>query len=181
MQITRYRKSNACAKNCCKEHSIQSIENTAVSGEQLSGVRLRHDAPEGVVGRGEVEHEEVQGGSAGPHHATADEIADALINVNPHKFTFQMGGYITAAIGFAILFSLAFGRHFCEVPKHYPRFDRVVGRAVYVGGTFVVLLAQVTPYAVSLRVAIGVLLASMGALIPIAMRLALDGQRQARE
>ncbi len=29
--------------------------------------------------------------------------ANALINVNPQKFTFQMGGYITAGIGFAIL------------------------------------------------------------------------------
>ena len=29
--------------------------------------------------------------------------ANALINVNPRKFTFQMGGYITAGIGLAIL------------------------------------------------------------------------------
>ena len=29
--------------------------------------------------------------------------ANALINMNPRRFTFQMGGYITAGIGFAIL------------------------------------------------------------------------------
>ncbi len=88
--------------------------------------------------------------------------------------------FTPAALALALTTALSFGRYFCEFPLHYPRYDRIVGGAIYAGGLVILILSQIAPYRLTMLLAIGLLLASIGALFPLAVKLAIDGQRQAR-
>ncbi len=84
------------------------------------------------------------------------------------------------SIGLAFALGVQFMRHFVDMKRHVPRFDRVVFVLGPCGGMATVALAQVAPVWLSVRVAIFVGITVIVISLPGVGWLAFKGNRQAR-
>lgn len=88
--------------------------------------------------------------------------------------------FMPTSIGLGFLTGILFIRSFLETPKAFPRGDKLLLVCGVGGGSTAIALAQLAPGWLSIRFAVANGIAAVIFTVPLAITLALRGQRQAR-